>query len=594
MKSKINRLINTEEYVLINGINQYLYHRGNNYNNPVLLFLHGGPGSAESIFAHAFQEKWEETFTVVHWDQRGSGKTLIKNKNSYPTIDIMIQDLYEVIQYLKKEYKKDKIILLGHSWGSVLGTTFIKQYPEEVAYYIGVGQVVGMLENERVGYEKVKELIIQAKDKKSLRKLERVGEYPGAKIDGKFMKKCGAVRKIQGKYNLAVKMSLQIFLTAYKSPIFKFSDIIALPKGVKANEKVMEYLGAFDLKVETRDYKVPMYYILGSNDWQTPYVIAKEYFETINAPRKDIYLIPEAGHMTMIDQPASFFDALIEINNKEELSENDVNDIKKLVDICNKKDNTDLKFYFDKERKNITKFLFYDEENVIAYFGVTPGYNIGTYYAWGTIHPQYRTIEKFLEFFQSVKCKCKELNIDTLKFINERDATSIGKFVKCIGGKEQYSTYTMNFNKQYYKGDCSEYTNIVLSRASLDDLNDIVSIGMEAFGTTEEDEKSYNESNLNDSKCNNFICKVDNIIVGIVSVKIHKDEGSIADLAVLKSYRKRGIGRAILAKTIDYLLSCEIEKINLSVETENKNALLLYENTGFRTIRTNDCYEIKI
>ena len=206
MKNKSKRLIYIEEYVSINGINQYLFHSGTKYDNPVMLFLHGGPGSAESLFAHVFQEKWEDIFTVVHWDQRGAGKTLTNNPDKYPTIDLMLKDLFEIIQYLKKKYNKQKIIILGHSWGSVLGSTFIKQYPEEVAYYIGVGQVINMLENERVGYEKVKELILQANDKKSLKKLEVLGDYPGDKFDSKCLKKCMKIRKLQGKYNLAIKM----------------------------------------------------------------------------------------------------------------------------------------------------------------------------------------------------------------------------------------------------------------------------------------------------------------------------------------------------------------------------------------------------
>lgn len=120
MKNKSKRLIYTEEYVPINGINQYLFHSGTKYDNPVMLFLHAGPGNAESLLAHAFQEKWEDIFTVVHWDQRGSGKTLTKNPDKYPTINLMLKDLFEVIQYLKKKYNKQKIIILGHSWGSVL------------------------------------------------------------------------------------------------------------------------------------------------------------------------------------------------------------------------------------------------------------------------------------------------------------------------------------------------------------------------------------------------------------------------------------------------------------------------------------------
>ena len=89
-------------------------------------------------------------------------------------------------------------------------------------------------------------------------------------------------------------------------------------KGLRANEKIIDFLGAFDLMSESAEYKVPIYYILGGNDWQTPYVIAQKYFKTINAPYKKFYLIPNAGHMTMLDQPKLFFDVLLEINKKEE------------------------------------------------------------------------------------------------------------------------------------------------------------------------------------------------------------------------------------------------------------------------------------
>jgi len=317
MKNRLKRLIYVEEYVLINGINQYLFHSGTKYDNPVILFLHGGPGTVESLFAHVFQEKWEDIFTVVHWDQRGAGKTLNKNPDKYPTIDLMLKDMFEIIQYLKKKYNKQKIIILGHSWGSVLGSTFIKKYPEEVAYYIGVGQVISMIENERVGFDKVKELILQANDKKSLKKLEVLGDYPGDKLDSEFMKKCGKLRRLQGKYKLAFKISISMIVDTIKSPIFKFSDVLALIKGPKANEEILGFLLPFDLNSESNEYKVPIYYILGGNDWQTPYVIAQDYFNKINAPYKNIYLIPDAGHMTMLDQPQLFFKALLEINNKE-------------------------------------------------------------------------------------------------------------------------------------------------------------------------------------------------------------------------------------------------------------------------------------
>ena len=329
MKNKSNKLINIEEYVSINGANQYLFHSGTKYDNPVILYLHGGPGSVESLFAHAFQDKLTDIFTIVHWDQRGAGKTLTKNPDKYPSIDLMLKDLFEVVQYLKKKYNKQKIVLLGRSWGTVLGSTFIKQYPEEVAYYIGVAQVVSMLENERVAYEKMKELIVQADDKKSIKKLEAVGDYPGdkLKIDDAFLKKCMKIRKLQGKYGLAGKNDLSVYLTTFKSPIFKLSDIPAFSNAMKANRKVYEFLEDFDLMKESSEYEVPIYYILGDDDWQAPYVIAQDYFSRVNAPNKKLFLIPNAGHRIMLDQTNLFFDALSQINDIEHKSELSTQDL---------------------------------------------------------------------------------------------------------------------------------------------------------------------------------------------------------------------------------------------------------------------------
>lgn len=320
MRNKSKKPIDIQEYVPINGINQYLYHLGTNTENPVLLYLHGGPGSAESLLAHLYQDKWEKIFTVVNWDQRGAGKTLTRNPNQLPTIELMLQDLYEVVQYLKKKYHKQKIILLGHSWGSVLGSVFIRKHPEDIAYYIGSGQVISMRENEQVGYDRVKELITKAKDKKSLKKLEIIGTYPGDKMlfDPAFLKKVGQVRKLQAKYGLSSDDSFfSILHMITESPIFQMSDFSAFKKIYQANQKVYGFLSNFNLWEESREYKIPIYYILGGNDWQAPYVIAEKYFNEIQAPQKKIYMIPNARHMAAIDQPDLFFNALSDIYDHE-------------------------------------------------------------------------------------------------------------------------------------------------------------------------------------------------------------------------------------------------------------------------------------
>ena len=129
----------TEEYVQINGINQYFLHYPSTQRG-VVIFLHGGPGTPTSAFAYNLMEHWDFC-SIVYYDQRGAGKTLKMNKAeaSDLTIEAMLADLKDTVEYVKKKYQTDKVILLGQSWGSVLGTQYVLRYPEDIACYIGNG-----------------------------------------------------------------------------------------------------------------------------------------------------------------------------------------------------------------------------------------------------------------------------------------------------------------------------------------------------------------------------------------------------------------------------------------------------------------------
>lgn len=322
MKKRLNNSIYFYEYVTINGISQYLLHSGTTTENPVLLFLHGGPGDCESLFAHSMGDKWENLFTVVHWDQRGAGKTLTKNpnRNTYPTMNILLNDLYEIINYLKLKYNKDKIILLGHSFGTILGTEFIRQFPKDIEYYIGVGQVIDIMENEKVGYTKLKETLIRNNCKRDLKTLEDIGDYPEGNFQYEMLKKIRTVRYLQQKHKLAGGSYWLLIKMVFKSPIFKFSDILSLVNSLKVNQQVLNDIATYTLNNTSTSYKVPIFYILGEEDWQTPYTIAQTYFKKIHCPCKKLYLIPKAGHLTMIDQKVLFEEALFDITKTYEKS----------------------------------------------------------------------------------------------------------------------------------------------------------------------------------------------------------------------------------------------------------------------------------
>ena len=145
------------EPISINGTKQWVLIRGNDESKPVLLYLHGGPGQSLIPFAYKATNKLVNDFIVVYWDQRGTGLSYDESiPDETMTIDQFIEDTRSVTEYLKRKFNKDKIYLLGHSWGTVLGTLVIQKYPDDYYAYIGVGQVVNSEEQEESGTEWLK------------------------------------------------------------------------------------------------------------------------------------------------------------------------------------------------------------------------------------------------------------------------------------------------------------------------------------------------------------------------------------------------------------------------------------------------------
>ncbi|WP_198524901.1 alpha/beta fold hydrolase [Niameybacter massiliensis] len=308
----------------IGGIWQYLYIRGENKKNPVILFLHGGPGSSMMPFIPDFQFGWEKDFTVVQWDQRNTGKTLKANNPeevaNTATITQMLADTLEVVRYLTQKLGKEKVIILGHSWGSVLGTLFVKKYPQYVSGYIGVGQVVSFRKNEQVGFNKVMACAKAQGATKHIEKLKSLEPYPALQYTQEELKRLMQVRQIQQKYNLAMGPDLKLVSTVFLSPYMSIKEGMSFTSDIGKNyRKLWPFLyDEYDLERYSTEYKVPVIYIMGEEDWQTPYSLAKAYFEKIEAPYKKFKSIPAAGHATMIDQPELFTKAILEL--KEAIS----------------------------------------------------------------------------------------------------------------------------------------------------------------------------------------------------------------------------------------------------------------------------------
>jgi len=321
--TRANHKINTPsgidlmETVEIGGIQQALYFRGQNVGNPVILILHGGPGFPLMPFLHGFQYDWEYDFTVVHWDQRNTGKTYFANDPEAVrgTINAqsVLRDAHEVTRYIKQKLNKDKIIIMGHSWGSVLGTMLVQTYPEDYSAYIGIGQAVSMRENVRVGYEKTLEAARAAGKQKDIAALEALAPCPPpGGYDDNYRKRVTELQKYQAKYKLA--MGNELVIPLLTSPYYKLGDLrFALVADVSSQGDLMRFcVEEYDVYDYSLSYSVPVYYIMGENDYQTPYPLAEELFAQISAPDKAFFSIPDAGHMPMTDNKAEFTRVLLE------------------------------------------------------------------------------------------------------------------------------------------------------------------------------------------------------------------------------------------------------------------------------------------
>jgi len=300
----------TEEYVPINGIYQYFLHIAN-ASKDVLIMLHGGPGIPNSCIAY-HQQPYLDFCNVVYYDQRGTGKTQLKNKVTPDSLslDVLLEDLKQTVDYAKHKYETDRIFLAGHSWGTMLGTQYIIKYPQTVAGYIGYGQVVATATQDRSWYEHLKALVLKSGDQEDIKAICSVNDnFPN--IDRQeFVITSALLGELEYKYGFRAN---DVFELYNKSPIMTSEDEIQLSQSEEFNRKLVDevFIG-YDIG-NVKEYQVPVYYVLGRHDEWTTSTIAAEYFETIQAPKKGLYWIEDAGHLPDTDNPSAFFKAIKEI-----------------------------------------------------------------------------------------------------------------------------------------------------------------------------------------------------------------------------------------------------------------------------------------
>ncbi|MGK5034158.1 alpha/beta fold hydrolase [Janthinobacterium sp. LB3P118] len=275
----------------IGGIQQVVEIKTDDASKPVLLFLSGGPGSSMIKGADAFTNRLKSRFTIVQWDQRDAGKTLKLNPSpTQPSVAQMEKDTYQVIQFLRKELKQEKIYLLGSSWGNVLGFYIVKNHPELLHAYFASNPVVSQLDSEK---ELLKTLKLHFKDNVlASQELDTIS-FPFTNDESMFYLRKWLFYKDGKEFatSAGFKKGFLEWSTTW-SPVWNEVMNIDLPKTLKSVD-------------------CPVYFFVGKNDIQTSTRITQAYFETLKAPKKGLLLFEHSGHQIHQDEPAKFQEAII-------------------------------------------------------------------------------------------------------------------------------------------------------------------------------------------------------------------------------------------------------------------------------------------
>ncbi|HLN00792.1 MAG TPA: alpha/beta hydrolase [Bryobacteraceae bacterium] len=308
--------ISSLERARIGGIDQWIQVRGQNVNNPILLFLHGGPGIAFIPLAGAFQGPWEKSFTVVQWDQRGAGKTYASNDKELQrrTMNVaqMEQDTAEVVNYLRHRFHREKIFVLGHSWGSVLGLWLAHEHPELIYAYVGTGQVVNMEQNDATAYRDALQEARRRHNEPAIKQLESIAPYSNADRE-----KEGIARYWEGQLlgpppgPGGFTDVRRILLDLVSAPDYSLLDDFGFIRGQSLSLDVfLPQLAKVNLTPLGADFRVPIFFFEGREDPYCRPSLVWDYFQTIQAPHKE-FVFEHAGHFPFFEDKQKFLDELV-------------------------------------------------------------------------------------------------------------------------------------------------------------------------------------------------------------------------------------------------------------------------------------------
>ncbi|WP_029911835.1 alpha/beta fold hydrolase [Caulobacter sp. UNC358MFTsu5.1] len=310
--------VQSDGFVEIGGIKQWVSVRGRHADAPLLLFIHGGPGFTSIPSSYYYMRDWREYFTVVQWDQRGAGKTFAANdpKALGPTMTVarMVDDAEEMVAYLRKTYGPRKIILVGHSWGSIVGVKLAQRRPDWFYAYVGTGQFVAFQPNESRGYEATLAAARRDGNAQAVADLERIAPFPDRVDPKRNIENLGVERRWLAHYggyywrnNVGHEGQINPLGPDYDDEELRLRDV-AQGFSIQA---LWGELGTVDLR-DAPTFSLPVVFIQGRHDIGTNAGLLDEWFTTLRAPKKTLVWFEDSAHMAYQEEPGRFLVTLVD------------------------------------------------------------------------------------------------------------------------------------------------------------------------------------------------------------------------------------------------------------------------------------------
>jgi pimeloyl-ACP methyl ester carboxylesterase len=304
--------ISVIEKVILGGLDQYLIIRGADSANPVMLFLHGGPGSPEFAFMKHFNPDIEKDFVMVYWEQRGAGKSYSKDiPVEGMNMQQFISDTKELSEYLIERFNQEKIYIMGHSWGSLLGILTAWKHPELFRAYFGIGQVAHQYRGELISYEWAKEQAHKNNNEKAIKSLDKLS-FPDSLASSKewidfLMVERNYVNKFGGGTMRDFSGMWPLVKIVLKTKEYTFAEKINfMNASLFSLEHLWNEVIDLNLNNEIDSMQVPVYIFHGKHDFTTPYSVAKEFFNQLKAPHKKFFTFENSAHSPVFEEVNKF------------------------------------------------------------------------------------------------------------------------------------------------------------------------------------------------------------------------------------------------------------------------------------------------